>query len=306
MIDVLVFTYNNEDIIERCLKSIKNQSYKKFSCMVIDDASTDGTVELVKKKYPWVNVYKKEKNTGPTEGRNIGIEKTKNKYIAMLDSDVELSKDWLKNQVALIKSDKDIGIVGSKLLLPNGNINSAGGSITRLGFGFDKTTDSKKQEQVIYVCSAAWMMRRSIIEKIGFFDERFFYPHEDTDYCWRACIAGFKVVYNPFTVAYHLSGGTIKKMSKRVAYNASKNRIRSLLKNYEPKNILKYMPLHIALVILDIPLKNNRIAKIKGLLWNLTNIMDTIKRRKDVQKTRKVSDKELMVLFSKKWINEKV
>ena len=125
MIDILVFTYNNEAIIHRCLDSIKKQSYRKFKCIVVDDNSTDRTIEIIKKKYPWVKVCKKESNTGPALSRNIGIKKTRNEYIAMLDSDVELSKDWLEKQAKLIESDESIDIIGSKLLFHNKKINSS-------------------------------------------------------------------------------------------------------------------------------------------------------------------------------------
>lgn len=302
MIDVIVFTYNNEDIIDKCLRSVRKQSYKNFSCTVVDDDSDDKTVEIIRKRYPWVKIVRKEKNTGPTESRNIGIRKTKNKFIAMLDSDVELSKDWLKEQMKLMK-DETTGIVGSKLLFPNGKINSAGGCITRLGFGFDRK--SSDQEQVSYLCSAAWLMKRMVADRIGFFDKAYFYPHEDTDFCWRASLAGFKLIYNPKATAIHMSGKTTKKMAKRVAFHVTKNRIRSILKNYEFKNILKYLPLHIILVFFDILFRGNRLAKARGLTWNIMNIGDTMKRRKEVQSTRKVSDKDVMKLFSNKWVNEK-
>ncbi|MBI5061126.1 MAG: glycosyltransferase [Candidatus Aenigmarchaeota archaeon] len=211
-VDILVFSYNNENVIGACLDSISRQTYKNFTCTLVDDCSTDNTVSIARKKYPC------------------------------------------------------------------------------------------KIEQIMYACSAAWIMRRSVIEKIGLFDDTYFYPHEDTDFCWRANLAGFHVIYNPDAVAYHRVGDSTKKMSDKVAFHVTKNRIRSMLKNYESKNIIKYLPLHLFLIGANIVVAGKGISKIKGLLWNIKNIEDTLNERNAVRKTRKRSDKELKSLFAGKII----
>ncbi len=304
-VDILVFSYNNSGIIGRCLDSIKSQTFRDFECTLVDDCSTDGTPEYVKRKYPWVKVIEKRENTGPSESRNTGIERTRNALIVMLDSDVRLERNWLSEQVSMIECDNSLAVVGSKLLYAEnrGKINSAGGCLTRLGFGFDRGSGLpgncyKKPERVMYACSAAWIMRRSAVDAIGQFDSTFFYPHEDTDFCWRANIAGLRVFYNPDAVAYHHVGGTTKKMSSRVAFHTTKNRMRSLLKNYEAGNIVKYLPIHIFLVVLNMLATGKKTAKIKGVLWNVKNINDTIKERRHVKKTRKLTDRELKGLFA--------
>lgn len=307
-VDILVFSYNNENVIGACLDSISRQTYKNFTCTLVDDCSTDNTVSIARKKYPWVRVIEKSSNTGPSASRNIGIGKTRNELIVMLDSDVVLERDWSASQVAVMERH-DAAVVGSKLLFASNpeKINSAGGCLTRLGFGFDRGRGKGREyynkiEQIMYACSAAWIMRRSVIEKIGLFDDTYFYPHEDTDFCWRANLAGFHVIYNPDAVAYHRVGDSTKKMSDKVAFHVTKNRIRSMLKNYESKNIIKYLPLHLFLIGANIVVAGKGISKIKGLLWNIKNIEDTLNERNAVRKTRKRSDKELKSLFAGKII----
>ena len=307
--DIIVFTYNNETVISRCLDSVRKQSVRNFVCTVVDDCSTDNTVGLIRKKYPWVKLITKKKNTGPSESRNIGICHTKNEYIAMLDSDVGLKEDWLEQQLELMK-DGSVAVAGSKLIFAKnrGKINSAGGCITRLGFGFDRGCGSdigkyNMPEPVAFVCSAACMFRRDIVKKIGSFDETYFYPHEDTDFCWRAALAGYKIIYNPAAIAWHGVGETTRKMSSRVAFHATKNRIRSIIKNYSPMNVVKYLPLHLILLLGDIIFRGNRTAKARAIWWNIANIKGTLKARKAVQKTRQVADSGLVF---NKWINEMV
>jgi len=298
-IDIIICTFNNEKIIGQCLESVKKQTYKKFCCFVVDDNSFDGTVDIIKNNYPWVKIIRKEKNTGPSISRNIGIKATSAEFIVFMDSDVVLEKNWMKKQIK--EMEGSAGIIGAKLLYENKTINSAGGSLTRLGFGFDRGRGSKnkynKKEKVIYVCSAVCIVKRALLEEIGLFDEKYFYPHEDTDLGWRANIAGYDVIFNPDAVALHLEGQTTKTMPRKVAFNVIKNRVRSILKNYEAKNIVKYLPVHSIIISTDIILRGNRTAKIKGILWNIWNISDTLKERRKVQKTRRRKDSEIKKLF---------
>jgi len=302
-VSVIICAYNNKEIIGDCLNSIKSQTFKDFECIIVDDASKDGTVDYVKKEYSWVRVISNKSNQGPSINRNKGIKNSTGKYIVTLDSDVILKKDWLEKQVAMLNTTKQAGIIGSKLLYyTNKNrINSIAGGLTRTGIGFDilKTTKKEKTLSAVYVCSAAMIMKREMINKVGMFDEEYFYGHEDTDLGWRANIAGYKVITNLEAIAYHRIGETMKKRPKILYFYATKNRIRSLIKNYEFHNLILYLPLLLVLTTIDILIRSRRIQKIKAIWWNIKNISKTLNKRIIVQKSRKTKDKELWGLFSK-------
>ncbi len=305
-IDIIICCRNNADIISRCMDSIACQTSKNFNCIAVDDQSKDGTLEILKKKYPWVRVIEKPEWTGPSHSRNIALGSSRSEYIATLDSDVQLDKDWIKEQLRLMK-DGTTGIGASKILYSwdKRRINSCGGSITKLGFGFDINSGLGKEngtqkKAVLYGHSAAMIVRRKMLEEIGNFDETYFYGNEDTDIGWRANMAGWKVVFNPRALAYHDENSTIRKMSRSVAFHGTKNRIRSLIKNYSFMNIAKYMPIHVFLILGKTVMSSNKEARLHALLWNLLHLPSTLKARRSVQKTRKIRDTELMRLFSRR------
>jgi len=304
-IDIIICCRNNGDIIRRCLDSVESQTSKNFNCIVVDDQSKDGTTEMLKKEYPWVGLIEKLEWTGPSESRNIALRRSQSEFIATLDSDVQLDKNWIKEQLQFMK-DKNIGIGASKIMYSwdKNRINSCGGGITKLGFGFDINSGMDKENgtqknAVLYGHSAAMIARRKMLEEIGNFDETYFYGNEDTDIGWRANIAGWKVAFNPNAIAYHDENRTIRKMSRNVAFHGTKNRIRSLIKNYSFMNVVKYMPIHIFLVIGKIAISNSKEARLHALLWNLLHLPSTLNARNSAQKTRKVSDVELMKMFSR-------
>lgn len=304
-VSFIITAFNNEGIIQRCIESIKAQTYSNFDITIVDDHSPDRTVENAKKAWPQIRTIVKDRQNGPSISRNLGIAGSVSDYIAFLDSDVELRKDWLVTLVGFMQSNPSTGISGGKLLYGSDDtrINSAGGGLTWAGFGFDRGSGAleeafSRQEKVLYVCSAAMLARRELFSKIGGFDETYFYGHEDTDIGWRANIAGYKVEYVPEAVGVHYVNQTIKDMSKRVSYYAAKNRIRSIIKNYSALNVLVWLPVNIILTIASIIVRRGyRMARRKAIWWNCSHILDTLVERKRVQATRKVSDRELSRLF---------
>lgn len=304
MIDFIVCNYNGKHLIGDCLDSIKKQSHKGWNCIVVDDASTDGSVEYLKKEYPWVKVITKPRNSGPSISRNMGIKASKGEYIAILDNDVVLDKDWLKEQLLFMKNNEYCGIVGSKLVysMNSKKLNASHGDLFTIGIGFDgrcgkpaKSFD--KVVQCIYVCSAAMLMRRKMVKEIGNFDDTYFYGHEDTDLGWRANIAGWGVYGNPSAIAKHKHSETMKHYSARIYYHSRKNYIRSLLKNYQIWNLIWTLPALVGFLLVDL-IRGYPLAKLKGILWNIIHIFGTIGQRWKVQKTRKVTDKGLWKLFT--------
>jgi GT2 family glycosyltransferase len=218
-----------------------------------------------------------------------------------------LDKDWLKECVKLMDSNKKIGICGSKLLYKSSKnkINSIGGTISRIGIGLDiaKGENDKffDKNKILFACSAAILVRRNMLQKIGCFDNTFFYSYEDTDLGWRANLAGYDVIFNPKAIAYHNLNETIKHITEKVYFHSTKNRVRMLIKNYELHNLAIYLPILILVSLFDILFRKYKLAKFRGLVWNFLNIKDTLLERKNVQKHRNLKDKSLFSMFKKGW-----
>lgn len=304
-VSFVITTYNNREIISACIKSIKAQSFRDFEIIVVDDCSTDGTAEFIRKSFKGIKIISKPGQTGPSISRNLGIKATGSEFIAFLDSDVTLYKDWLSILIKELKADEGIGIIGGKLLLGSGErINSAGGALTRTGIGYDlgagePASHHNVQREVMYICSAAMLARRKLVAELGGFDETYFYGHEDTDLGWRVNLFGYRVIYNPDARANHQLSQTMKKMSDRIYFNTTKNRLRSIIKNYNLGNALIYTLLNkIITTGMIIISPRGRVARLKGLFWSARHLGDTLKERKKIQVARKKTDKQLSMLFS--------
>lgn len=303
LVDVIICTYNNKDIIKKCLDSVINSSFKNHKITLVINNSTDGTEKYVKKNYPLINIIVNKENLGPAKGRNIGIKKTNGEYIITLDADAVLTKDWLKKMTDFMNKNKNIGIGCGKLLLPDGRINSCGGNLRKVGIGGDigfgeKNVGFNKEKEVIFACSAAMIIRREILNKSGFFDDEYFYGFEDVDLCWRVNLIGKKVKYFPNAIAYHNMNTDVKKIFRKSIFYRTKDTIRTLLKNYELKNIIIYLPQFFVISIGGGILHRRFIKEsIAAWIWNLIKIKETLKLRKEIQKSRVIKDNELFEIF---------
>lgn len=297
-VDIIICTYNNSDIIGRCLSSIAKLTYEINKCFVVDDCSSDNTIQNIKTEFSWVEIIEKTVQSGPSDSRNIGLNSSESEYILFLDSDVVVTKKFLMFLVKSIQRNGNIAICGGKLLLPNKTIDSAGGGLTRLGIGFDighkKDRNNYNQgKDVFYIPSAAMLVKRKLNKELGGFDETYFYGHEDTDLCWRVNIAGFRVYYEPKAIAYHYKNQTIKNMMSSVYYYGTRNRIRSLIKNHQLSTLILYLPLYFIFSFFDVIIRSYRKEKIAAWWWNLRHIKETLKERKSIQSLRVFNDKQL-------------
>lgn len=305
-VDIIICTKNNKDIICECLDSVKNQTYKNWQCLVVDDNSKDGTCELIEKNYPFVKCLRL-RGKGPSYNRNIGIKSSSGIYLVTLDSDAVLTKDWLLEMVKFMEDNPQVGICGGKILYQEDQniIDMAGGGLRKAGMVYHRGAGQNKNEKeynqtikTIYVCSASMIIRRDIFKRVGYFDPDYLYGHEDLDICWRANIAGFGVVYFPQAESYHQMGATIKKFpSEKMRFLANRNRVLTLLKNYETRSLVKYFPLFLIHFLYLLIFKDHRAAVMKAYLWNIKNLKRTMNKRRKVNAIRKRNDKEVFKFF---------
>lgn len=204
MVDIIVVTYNARNELKRCLKSVEKYTKGiRYLLTIVNNDSTDGTSRFLKnyqKKNKNINIIHTGKNLGFCGGANLALRNTYNKFIALLDDDVEVTKGWLVKLCQQIKKKSNIGIVGCKIVFPDNKIWSAEYRVRPpelAGWG----ERDKGQRDYIKECDAlagpCWLMKRGLIKKVGYFDERFFPCQcEDIDYCLRTRLAGNKIIYN--------------------------------------------------------------------------------------------------------------
>ena len=250
-VSIVVLNYNGKDLLKKCLESIKNKTqYENYEIIVVDNNSTDDSIKMLQKFFTEVKLIQNPKNYGFPKGNNIGTKKALRNgadFILLLNNDTEVTKKWLKEMVRVANSDEKIGIVGSKLILPTGKTQK---SCCNYKYGLSRKFAPQKREVVDSLVAACMLIKKGVIEKIGFLDENFFpIYYEDVDFCLRAEKVGYKTVYVPQSKVYHHKGITMKKQDWQFeAYHT--NRLRFFSKHFpiswlimrfliEPRNILK-------------------------------------------------------------------
>ena len=263
---IIILNWNGKELLKDCLSSLfKLTDYPNYKVIVVDNGSTDGSVEFIKRNFKKADVLALDKNYGFSKGNNIGIKyalkKYNPKYILLLNNDTKIiQRDWLAKLVETAESDEKIGIVGPKLIYPDGRIQHVWTIVNPYRLSFFIThpkrgkVDNDKLSiiKVVDALSAACMLvKRSVIEKIGLLDENFTpFWLEDIDFSLRAKNQKFKLVYNGKVRVIHLEGISTKKYAKRedvtenenVFFIQRRNMLYFLLKHYGLKSLIIQLP----------------------------------------------------------------
>lgn len=239
-ISVIVLAWNGEKYLEPCLQALLAQVYSPFEILVVDNASTDGSVAVVEKFLPRVRLVRNAYNLGYSAGNNVGIDQVDGDIVILLNQDTVVQPGWLR-AIAETFADSSISIVGCKSLYMDGRgFQHAGGIVrpgdaftTHVGWGevdhgqYDQLTDPD------YVTGAAFAIHRRVLDRIGKLDEEF-YPgfYEEIDYCYRARRAGFRVVYQPRAVLHHHETTSLPESNPERARASHRNRVRFILRHW--------------------------------------------------------------------------
>ncbi|MEM7825409.1 MAG: glycosyltransferase family 2 protein [Candidatus Aenigmatarchaeota archaeon] len=313
LVSVIIINYNGLKHLNECLSTLKKTKYKNFETILIDNNSSDGSVEFVEKKFKWVKVIKLKENFGVAFASNIGIENAKGKYVVFLNNDISLDPLWLKEMVKVIEKNPEIGACTSKLLLYSNPklLNAAGIDVDFYGFPacrglkhrgcYETDKNQYKIGEVFSGHGASMLIRKDVLEKIGKFNSDYGMHYEDIDVCWKIRLAGYKILYVPSSVVLHKIRGSSSFFSIEGKFFLERNRLRTLLQNYELTTLIRILPFYVFLKSLEVwfyiffgkPRFSLQI--VKSFLYCLINVPKISKDRKFVQrKVRKIKDKHLM------------
>jgi GT2 family glycosyltransferase len=175
--------------------------------VVVDNASTDGTTDLLAGRYPQVQVVRNATNLGFAGGVCEGLKHVATPYVVLLNNDATVRPGWLGELLKPFE-DPSVAAVTSKLLLPDGRLQSAGGYLEATGYGHDLDTGGDAPAEVAYGCGAALALRMDAVREVGGMDPAYFLYYEDVDLSWRLWLAGHRVVFQPGAVAVHEHSAT--------------------------------------------------------------------------------------------------
>ncbi len=242
---VIIPVWNGREYLPGCLDALLAQDYPDFEVVVVDNASADGSADLVAENYPQVRLIRNPQNLGFAGGCNMGLRAAQGDVLVLLNQDAIPQPGWLSYLVEALR-DPRVGVVGCKLLYPDGEtIQHAGGWIEwPLGLAHHHGQGEKDNGQwdapmeVDYVTGAAMAFRRDVFQKTGPLDEGFWPGYfEDADFCFRARGQGYKVYYIPSSVALHAETTSIRDRERISAYY-QRGRLRFVLKHLPPQRIL--------------------------------------------------------------------
>ncbi len=236
---IVVLAWNGMPYLERCLDAVLRQDDADFEVVVVDNGSADGSADFVSNRFPTVKLIRLERNLGYAAGNNAGLRVARGDALVLLNQDTEVRDGWLRELIEPLSADPHIGIAGSKALYPDGSIQHAGGHITGRGetaHDGNRQRDAGQFDQlrdVDYVTGASLAISRRAMSSIGALDEAFQPAYfEDVDWCFRARLAGFRVVVAPRSVLVHHESSVGITHDQDRQCQIQVNRLRLVLKHW--------------------------------------------------------------------------
>lgn len=313
-VSVITVNFNGKRHLKACFSSLIEVNYpcSKYEIIMVDNGSTDGSIDYVRNAFPCVRIIELKRNTGWVGGINAGVKYANGEYVIVLNNDVYVDKQWM---IELVRSldDESTEIGSSKNFLTRDHsiLDAAGCTNNIIGQGWDIGMLKKYNGEfefgyeITHPGGASCITKRRVIKNYGYLlDPDYFISQDDLDLGWRARLLGFKVVYAPKGIAYHERGGT-SSVSPSSFYYFLRNMFITYYKNLEEANLNKVLFLVVENIFLTSIFEFMRSRDINFMV-NLVRIARYIKRnkkeimekRKRVQNIRKVSDKKIFSLFS--------
>lgn len=255
---IAVLNWNGVDYLRKYIPSLRNSSKSRFEVVLIDNASTDGSIAYVTEHFPDIRIVALEQNYGFAEGYNRGLIDINTPYIAIVNSDIKATEFWLDPIINLLESDEKIGAVQPKILsLEKPDYfeyaGASGGYMDKLAYPFCRGRILNQLEQdsgqynqsreTFWASGAAMVVRNDVFKRLRGFDPDFFAHMEEIDLCWRMKKIGHKVCVQPSSSVFHLGGGTLQYASPKKAFLNFRNNWWMLTKNESLRNLLWILPL---------------------------------------------------------------
>jgi len=250
LLSVIIPNWNGKRFLQECLDSLKDQTYSHFETILVDNGSTDGSMEFVRERYgEFVQIIRNEINLGFTGGNNVGIRAAKGEYIVLLNNDTWADPRWLEELAKATEVDSCVGMWGSKINSydKKNQIEAVGELIYRDGLSRARGQFEQDQgqyeaiEEILFPPGCGAMFRKRVFDEIGLFDEDFFAYADDAEIGIRARLAGWKSLYVPRAILYHKNSGTGGQYSPFKAFYVERNRFWMTLK-YFPLSLLLVSP----------------------------------------------------------------
>ncbi len=305
-ISVIIVNWNGRTLLRDCLASLEQQTTLLAEIIVVDNGSTDNSVEWLQATHPDVKVVRLTENRGFAAGCNAGIAVATGSLIATLNNDTIADPRWLGALSLELCGRPDVGMVASRMVRRDQPdvVDSTGICLDVTAVAWDRRVGesaavSEPPTEIFGPCAGAALYRRELFDDVGLFDEDFFMFLEDVDLAWRARLAGWRCVYAPDARVLHWHSATAVENSPFKLFHLARNRVWTVVKNYPSPDVYFRLP---AILLFDLgsilstllyPRRgatawSARLATLRGRLFALRQIGVALKKRRAIQNRRRV------------------
>jgi GT2 family glycosyltransferase len=251
-VSAIVVNYRRPDILGACLSSLREALARtgvETELVVVDNASGDESLDVVARVAPEATVLEMPSNLGFPTAVSEGIRRSTGEWALLINNDVIVEPDAVRHLLDAVRTAPDIGSAAAQMRFAGGRagvINSAGIGVDRLGIAYDRLlgqpVEASETEpvEVFGACCGAALLRRTMLDQIGGFDESFFFALDDADLAWRAQMLGWRCLYVPAAVVHHHHGATVGHGSSLKYFHVGLNRVRMLAKNADTAQLRRY------------------------------------------------------------------
>lgn len=257
-VTIIIPNFNGEKFIRPCLNSLRNQTFKEFEILVVDDGSNDKSMEIVKDEFEEVKYFISDTNRGFCASVNTGIIKSNTPYIILLNNDTIADENFVKEILKAAKEKEDMFSCQAKMIQAHNKkiIDDAGNLYSALGWAYARGKDASVKNfnqpgKIFAACGGAAIYKREAFNEIGLFDEKHFAYLEDIDIGYRAKIFGYENYYEPKSIVYHIGSGTSGSRYNefKIKYS-SRNNIYLIYKNMPiAQMVINFIPLFIGFAL---------------------------------------------------------
>jgi GT2 family glycosyltransferase len=294
LVSIVILNWNGAECIDACLQSVIQSTYTNIEIIVVDNGSTDSSVQQIQ-KYSQVLLVALPQNTGYAAGNNVGFRHVRGKYVVALNNDVVVDSRWLEQPVALFESNARTGIIACRQMnYDNHDIIDCLYAYPGQSLLFEPMGHGQiyKPAYDLHGCSgrviaangAAAIYRKTMLDELEGFDESYYAYHEESDLCMRAFLHGWACIYAPQAIVYHRSHFSFNRIKKEYTYYHERNRVWFIYTFFPLKTILQHLPW---LIIMELRLMRVHILKRKmGIMFFIARYhgIRGCSRRKNLRK----------------------
>ena len=243
---VVILNYNGIKLMQKFLPSVIKFTPSKYNIYIIDNGSSDGSVEFIRSNFKMINIVELNKNYGYAKGYNMGLKKINDDILCLLNNDVEVTEKWTEEVMNQFKNEKETAVIQPKMKDSNKRdyfdyAGASGGFLDRYGYPYcngriynkiEKDNNQyNKINNIFWACGACFFVRNNVFKKFGGFDEIFWAHFEEIDFCWRLQNNGHKISFNPNSTIYHVNAGTLNIDNPKKTYFNFRNMLFTITKN---------------------------------------------------------------------------